>query len=199
MTNDSQSGVYLASASPARSALLQRLNLPFERISHGIEEPARTLQQTAEAYVTDLALLKAAAVWAQDRQRDWPCLAADTVILCDDVVLGKPVDRAHAADMLRQLSGRSHTVWTGVCARSATKTVSVAVQTVVHFWPLQAIEIQRYCETDEPLGKAGGYALQGLGELLIQSIEGSPSNVIGLPLAETVRLLQQLDVQVGLS
>lgn len=180
----------LASSSPRRSALLGSLGIEFDvRPAHIDEsvrpgEPPRTL-------VERLAREKAEAVTPDGA--GWLVLGADTVVVLGDEILGKPRDSAHAQEMLCRLSGRTHLVLTAVALAGQSRR-SRLVQTSVEFRRLSKEEVAWYADSDEPLDKAGGYAIQGIGGFLVSAIRGSPSSVIGLPLAETVELLEESGV-----
>lgn len=174
----------LASASPRRRELLSHLGVPFEVRPADIDESLKPGEK-ARAYVERLAREKAAAVSAE------VVLAADTSVVLDEVVLGKPGhDAALGAEMLRKLSGRAHEVMTGLAVASAHGVTSRVVIATVHFRALSDDEIAWYVATGEGADKAGGYAMQGRAGAFITSVEGSPTNVIGLPLTDTVELLR---------
>jgi len=180
-----QTGLVLASASPRRQELLGRLGLTFEVVSAGVDEAVRPGEPPGE-YVLRVARQKAAAV-ARSRPGAL-VLAADTAVVLDGAILGKPSGAEEARRMLRSLSGRRHSVLTAVALEGAAQEAAV-VETAVWFRPLAEAEIAWYASTSEPLDKAGSYALQGAGGMLVQRIEGSASSVVGLPLAETVGML----------
>ena len=172
----------LASASPRRRELLTHLGIPFEIAPADLDE-SLIPGEHASAYVERLARAKARGKGL--------ILAADTSVVIDDEVLGKPGhDQSLGSSMLRRLSGRAHQVMTGIAVSSPTGVTSRVVISEVHFRPLSETEIRWYVSTGEGADKAGGYALQGRAGAFITSIVGSPSNVIGLPLAETVELLR---------
>lgn len=180
----------LASASPRRARILRELNVPFTvKVSHA-DESLRPGEDGAAA-VERLARLKALGV---ARKESLPVLAADTCVVCEDDVLGKPADEAEARAMLRRLSGRSHEVLTGVCLVGRGQAHSGVERSLVTFAALSDDEVAWYAATGEPLDKAGGYHVDGRGALFIEEIQGSPSNVAGLP----VRLLLQLVRRAGL-
>jgi septum formation protein len=180
----------LASASPRRAELLTRVGAVLTVRPADLDEtPAAS--ESPQALVVRLADAKAAAVARADRP-DEIVLAADTEVVQGGRSFGKPTDRADAVAMLASLSGRTHEVVTGVVARRGEGRRHTMVTTRVSFRTLTADEIAWYVATDEPMGKAGGYAMQGAGAVLIDRIDGSVSNVIGLPLAETVGLLRAL-------
>jgi septum formation protein len=182
----------LASASPRRRELLGRLGLdPLVRPAD-IDETPRPGEDPHELVVR-LASAKAAA--SGDGHAGAPdevVLAADTEVVLDGQVLGKPRDRDDAARTLRRLAGRVHEVVTGVAVRRGGTARATRVTTEVRFRPLSDVEIAWYVATGEPDDKAGAYGLQGAGAALVDRIDGSDTNVIGLPLAETVALLRNV-------
>ena len=172
----------LASASPRRRELLGHLGVPFEVVPADLDESLRPGEHAA-AYVERLARAKAAGEGLR--------LAADTSVVIDDEVLGKPGhDAALGSTMLRRLAGRAHQVMTGIAVSGPKGILSRVVISEVHFRKLSEAEIAWYVSTGEGADKAGGYALQGRAGTFITSVVGSPSNVIGLPLADTVELLR---------
>jgi septum formation protein len=171
----------LASASPRRRELLARLGLEPEVRPAGVDETPRA-GEAAVPYVLRLAGEKAAAVPGD------LVLAADTAVVLDGEILGKPDGPAGAARMLEALSGRTHLVHTGVAVRSGATTSSAVSTSSVTFAPLTAADIAWYVATGEPFDKAGAYAVQGAGGLFVVAIEGSFSNVVGLPLHLLPRL-----------
>jgi septum formation protein len=178
----------LASASPRRAELLERLGaVIIIRPADLDETPLR--DEPPQDLVTRLANAKAAALATTDRP-DEIVLAADTEVVRDGRSLGKPRDRADAVAMLTSLSGRTHEVMTGVAVQRGASCHHAVATTRVTFREITTAEISWYVATGEPEGKAGGYALQGLGAALVDRIEGSDTNVIGLPLPETIRLLR---------
>lgn len=178
----------LASSSPRRAELLDRLGLRYDVRPAAVDETPRPCE-AADDLVRRLAALKAMAADAGD---DEVVLAADTEVVVDGEVQGKPVDGGHAAAMLRALAGRSHEVVTGVAARRGPLVHVDVVHTTVVFRPLTDAEIAWYVGTGEPFDKAGGYGLQGAGAALVDRIDGSDTNVIGLPLAQAVALLREV-------
>jgi septum formation protein len=144
--------------------------------------------EAPKQYVNRLAQEKAAAVAALEPGA--LVLAADTSVVIDSEILGKPGDPAHATQMLRRLSGRAHSVLTGI-ALAGVHAASRVVETIVHFRSLSEAEIAWYIGTREGIDKAGAYAVQGIGGLWVRKLEGSPSNVVGLPLAELAELLAE--------
>ena len=176
----------LASSSPRRLELLRQIGHEPRVAAIDIDETPRP-GETPRALVVRLARAKAHAVEPPDVKT--VVLAADTVIDLDGRVLGKPRDRADAVAMLLALGGREHDVLSGLCVRRALGTHAVAVRTLVRFGRVTRAEAVRYWESGEPVGKAGGYAIQGRGARFVASVRGSYSNVVGLPLHETARLL----------
>ena len=181
-----QTRLVLASASPRRRELLGQLGLSFEVSAADIDETPQQGER-AQAYVLRLAREKARAV-ATRHPGAW-VLAADTTVALGDELLGKPRDAAEAREMLGRLSGRTHEVHTGVALAGPSGEHSTVVRTRVTFRALSPGEIAWYAGTGEPLDKAGSYAVQGKGGFLVAAVDGSPTNVIGLPLGETLELL----------
>lgn len=182
--------VVLASGSPRRLELLRRIGIePVVRAADVDETPVPG--EAPEATVARLARTKAHAV---DHDGDDLVIAADTEVVLDDGVLGKPGDAGEATAMLRSLSGRDHRVVTGVHVLHRTAEVAAVEETVVHVRDLTEEEIEAYVATGEPFGKAGAYAIQGAGGMFVDRIEGSDTNVIGLPLATVVGLAGEVGV-----
>ena len=176
----------LASASPRRHELLALYGIPFEVMPALAEENA---SGSGMDRVAGIARDKCDEVFAQ--AEDCYVLAADTLVCVDDSVLGKPVDAEDAARMLRMLGGRWHEVHTGVCLRGPGGFADLRVETTrVRFTPLREDIILQYVRTGEPMDKAGAYAIQGISGIFVSRIEGSPSNVIGLPLALVSQMLE---------
>jgi len=185
--------IVLASASPRRRELLENIGLKFTVDPAEITEIQTNSLKPAElAKALSLRKARAAAL----RHADSIIIAADTFGVLDGVILGKPVDARHARRMLAGLSGRCHSVITGFTIIDTTtgRAVSRAVETRVYFRKLGRSEIARYVKTGEPLGKAGAYAIQGLGALLVEKIEGDYYNVIGLPLCALAGVLRRFDI-----
>jgi septum formation protein len=184
--------IYLASASPRRQELLHQLGIAFEVMASNIDE-VRESQETPEHYVMRVARDKARHVAASLHVRAPEAVvrAADTEVVLDDDVLGKPRDRAHGLAMLQRLQGRTHEVLTAVVLRKAEREWSALSRSRVTFDAMLPTEIERYWDTGEPEGKAGGYAIQGRGAAFIVRLEGSYSGVMGLPVFETAQLLRQ--------
>ena len=182
----------LASASPRRKELLEKAGYTFEIIVSDADE---TLPDgiTPEEAVRLNARRKAQAV--SDLHPGAVVLGCDTVVAIDGAILGKPTDEADAKTMLRRLSGNTHTVYSGVCITDGTSTEVFAVATDVTFYPLSDATIDAYVATKEPMDKAGAYGIQGFGGVLVKEIRGDYSNVVGLPLSESARVLAQFGVQ----
>ncbi|NND93099.1 MAG: septum formation protein Maf [Granulosicoccus sp.] len=200
----------LASASPRRRQLLQQIGYEPECIAAEIDEQARS-SEPADALVRRLARSKAMVVWrsqveSQCRTQQLPAgpdpapliiVGADTVIELDGDLLGKPLDRRHGLAMLQRLSGREHSVFSGVCVITGDAAASciepdvqqLCVRTRVRFGQIAATQAEAYWDGGEPAGKAGGYAIQGAAAQFVAHLSGSYSNVVGLPLYETHALL----------
>ena len=184
----------LASASPRRAELLTQIGVKFSVRPADLDESPLAGEQP-EALVKRLAAEKAkAAAQVHDDTDGCVVLASDTVVVLDNQALGKPNDFADAAAMLGALSDRKHQVMTAVSLLDDTRQKTICVTTQVHFGPLSATQIARYWETGEPADKAGAYGIQGIAGQFVKSIEGSYSAVVGLPLYETVQLLQEFGV-----
>lgn len=189
-TLEESTSLVLASASPRRRDLLSQLGLRFTVAAADIDETPLP-EEAADVYVLRLAREKARTV-AERFPGTW-VLAADTTVALGTELLGKPSSPAEAREMLTRLSGRTHAVYTGV-ALAGRAQESMVVRTGVTFRTLSAGEIAWYANTGEPLDKAGAYGMQGKGSFLVSGIEGSPTNVIGLPLGETLELLMRAGV-----
>jgi septum formation protein len=181
--------VYLASASPRRSELLRQIGVPFRVRPAAIPEEIEA-GEAPDAYVLRLAAAKAAAVWnALERGEERPVLAADTAVVLDGRVLGKPADAAEAEAMLAALSGRTHRVLTAIALATPNGVDPLCSETEVRFRATTLAERRAYCATDEPFDKAGGYGIQGRAAIFVERLSGSYSGVVGLPLYETAALL----------
>ena len=183
--------LYLASGSPRRQELLTQLGLSFEKVVPGIEELRRP-HESAQQYVGRLAREKAQAGVALTAH-DLPVLGADTIVILNGEVLEKPRDAAHAAVMLRMLSGNTHQVMTAVALADRQHTLDCLVVTEVTFRTLPDDDIAAYVASGEPLDKAGAYGIQGLGGCFVRKINGSYHAVVGLPLVETYELLSNFN------
>lgn len=181
----------LASASPRREELLQQIGLQFLVRPSDIDERLVDAERPDD-YVRRLAIEKARVQSAQDQV----VIAADTIVLIDDSILGKPVDQAQGLDMLMRLSGRSHQVMTGVALAGPGGLITRTVVSTVRFKAFDRLFAERYWATGEPKDKAGSYGVQGLGAVFIEHLEGSYSNVMGLPLFETAQMLEKMGVRI---
>ena len=187
--------IVLASASPRRRELLTQIGLKFQVVPSRAEELVLP-DETPEEHVIRLSIDKASDVAAQ-KEVEWRgFIGSDTIVLCDGQILGKPVDDRHAAQMLRMLSGREHRVLSGyaILDRQTGEQRAEAVSTRVRFRELTDAEIARYIASGEPTDKAGAYAIQGLGVCFVAEIEGSYTNVVGLPLCRLTLALKELGV-----
>ncbi len=180
----------LASQSPRRKYLLEQAGLTFRVIPSRIDESKQPLSAPGD-YVQSLAIAKAEDV-ARSNPDSW-VLGADTIVAVDGRVLGKPKSAQEARIMLRRLSGKTHQVFTGfcVCQQHTARQVADTVRTEVTFKTLTDQEIDWYINTGEPFDKAGAYAIQGLGTFLVRRINGSYTNVVGLPVCEVVEIMMR--------
>lgn len=179
----------LASSSPSRKMLLEQAGLTFEVVVSGVDEtvpPDYTPAQTVET----LARRKGEAVLPLRPEK--PIIAADSVVSIDGLILGKPKDDEASKDTLRRLSGRTHEIFTGVCLLANGKRDVFHRSTQVKFYPLAEEEIAEYVAMGESRGRAGAYGIEGIGVVLVESICGDYSNIVGLPVAETIRRLHRL-------
>ncbi len=181
----------LASASPRRKEILENLGYKFICLAADADE---SLPDGVNGYdaAYELAYRKAIAVSAL--KPDDVVLASDTVVFCDGKILGKPTDRADAENMLRALSGKRHTVYTGVCVMSADMCERFVGATEVEFYPTEDELIEWYLDTDEPYDKAGAYGIQGKGSVLVKKMDGDYFTVMGLPAAEVFRTLKKFQI-----
>ncbi|WP_339545755.1 Maf family protein [Pseudomonas sp. RA_35y_Pfl2_P32] len=184
--------LYLASGSPRRRELLTQIGVPFTAISADIDETPLTDESPA-AYVERLARGKARAGYAAltvEQSAGPACvLGADTAVVLDGRILGKPRDQAEAQAMLLGLAGREHEVLTAIALLDGQRCESRVVRSLVRFRPIDQAEASAYWASGEPLDKAGGYGIQGLGAVFVSGLNGSYSAVVGLPLCETCELL----------
>lgn len=185
----------LASGSPRRGELLSQINIEYKRISAAIDETQQA-HETSEQYVQRLALEKAIAGWKQNNQTDLVLatdtivLGADTIVVCDNIVMEKPENKQHAQQMMLLLSGNTHQVLTAVAVVNGSQQLVKLVSTSVTFKTLTEQEISDYWETGEPQDKAGGYGIQGIAGQFVTQLSGSYSAVVGLPLYETAELIK---------
>jgi septum formation protein len=180
----------LASASPRRRDLLTQLGMTY-RIDPADVDETPAAGEMPEEYVQRMAREKALAVAARYPGPEYAVLAADTTVVLDGNILGKPRDPTHGLAMLARLSGQTHCVMTAITLHRSTRSSNALVQTHVEFAQLSRVNCEAYLATDEPWDKAGGYGIQGLGGAFVRSIQGSYSNVVGLPLCETWQLLSE--------
>ncbi len=188
--------LYLASQSPRRRELLQQIGVSHQVVTASVEEIPLD-HETAAEYVLRLARTKALAGLASVQASGLtivPVLGADTVVVCDDHIMEKPRDQAHAAAMLQRLSGRTHQVMTAVALANETQVAVELSVTDVVFRELDDDEISAYWHTGEPHDKAGGYGIQGLGAVFVQQIRGSYTGVVGLPIEQTIILLKEFSL-----
>ncbi len=181
----------LASSSPRRRELLATVGIPFKVVPSKIEEKTNNMREF-EKLATEMAKQKAQEVY--NRLRDGWILGADTIVIIDGKIFGKPKDHEDAEYMLKTLSGREHTVITGFCIVNPLGGIShtEAVKSKVFIRELTSDEIKAYLSTKEPFDKAGAYAVQGIGAFMIKAIIGSYTNVVGLPLCELILALKKI-------
>ncbi len=189
----------LASASPRRKELLDQIGVNYRVYSVNIDETPKPSELPVD-YVDRVAADKSAAC-LRELQCQLPVLAADTSVVVDGQILGKPENKAHAEIMLNQLSGNIHSVFSAVSLRCQgngyeDQHFCALSVTEVRFRKIDRGEIKAYWETGEPQGKAGGYAIQGLASVFVESIKGSYSGVVGLPLFETAELLSKQGILI---
>ena len=180
----------LASSSPRRQELLATAGVEFSCQPADIDESAH-VGEAPDNYVQRMAREKAAVVAAKQMDASYCVLAADTSVIIDGEILGKPADYGEAMAYLSRLSGRRHQVITAVCLQTEAGVSTHSEETTVQFAQLSQEQCEAYLATDEPWDKAGAYAIQGLGGAFVERIEGSYSNVVGLPLAQTLQLLAE--------
>lgn len=185
------SPLILASASPRRQALLTQIGIPHEVLPTEVVESPKPLE-LCEDYVLRIAKAKASAARARIADEDRLILAADTEVVLDGHIFGKPRDAEEALIMLETLSGREHFVLSQVVLSEGPTLHTALSISQVRFKTLSPEDLQAYVATGEPFGKAGAYAIQGLGAVLIERLSGSYSGVMGLPLEETARLLSRV-------
>lgn len=181
--------IVLASSSPRRKELLQQLGLDFEIYSPDIDESVHE-NELVHHYVERLAREKAQTVLKLFPEAI--VIAADTSLGLDGQIIGKPESKNHAFEIWKQLSGRWHDVFSGLCVATQEQMLSQVVQTQVEFQRLTTQDMEDYWTTGEPVGKAGGYAIQGIASQYIPQIQGSYSNVVGLPLYEFAQLFKRV-------
>jgi septum formation protein len=185
--------IILASASPRRKELLDQIKVSYQVHPVDLDETPLPNEKPLE-YVQRLAAEKSAACVTR-LKTDLPVLAADTAVILGDIIMGKPKDQADAVAMLSQLSGKTHQVYSAISLRGYEHNQAVSI-TEVTFRHLTRQEILAYWLTGEPLDKAGSYAIQGRGGMFVESIVGSFSGVVGLPLFETAQLLSKQGIEL---
>ena len=186
--------LFLASTSPRRRELLQQIGVSFNVLRVDVDESTRPME-SPKCYVQRLSLAKAQAGLAQCQPNEL-VLAADTTVVVDSTIIGKPETLEQAIAIWQSLSGRCHQVLTGVTLANHQHQQTIVVTTDVYFRQLSMAEMIAYWQTGEPHDKAGGYGIQGKGALFVAKIDGSYSNVVGLPLTETAQLLRQFSYGV---
>ena len=189
----SSSPLILASASPRREKLLRQLGVNFVTEPQDIVEEKR-IDESPEKFVKRMAEEKASSARDKRKENDIVVLASDTIVVCDERVLGKPKDKSDGIKMLLTLSNKTHRVLSAVTLANALRYKSAVSCTSVLFRKISEIEAEYYWDSGEPEGKAGGYAIQGCGAVFVQSINGSYSGVMGLPLFQTAQLLSEFGI-----
>ena len=188
--------IYLASASPRRRELLRQIGVSYRLLPVAVDETPLP-EEIPAAYVARLAQAKAqTGLQILGRRKPYPVLGADTAVVIDGVILGKPNHRQEGLAMLALLSGREHQVLSAVALATATRDRVTVQESRVRFRQLTVAECEAYWNSGEPLDKAGGYAIQGRAAAFIAELHGSYSGVMGLPLFETAELLRQFDIAV---
>jgi septum formation protein len=196
--------IYLASRSPRRRELLQQIGIAFELLPmrgglpRDVDVDETPLAGEAPAaYVMRIARAKATAGWREVVLQSLPAspvLAADTTVVLDGEIIGKPADAEHARQLLHRLSGKTHQVLTAIAVAYMEHIETALSTSAVEFRVLDDAEIRRYAESGEPLDKAGAYAIQGRAAVFVRAISGSYSGIMGLPLFETAELLRRFDI-----
>lgn len=190
-------GIVLASASPRRMELLSQIGVAFTVVEHRVNEEALP-GEAPQDFVQRMALEKARSAQAGLAADAPPVLGADTIVVCKGQILGKPRDHEDAQRMWSLLSGTEHQVYSAVALCQRERAEGRLSVTTVRFRVLQTLDCDNYWASGEPAGKAGAYAIQGLGALFVQSLSGSYTGVVGLPLFETADLLTRFGVRTGL-
>ena len=195
--------IYLASSSPRRSEILKNLKVNFEILKCDFDESNFT-EESPEDFViknTQQKCLAAHAIRQKKTLPNKPILTADTIVAMDDKIFGKPQNKDHAIAMLLEFSGRKHSVMTCIClgktdpqSDAEVKMTFDLVRTEIQFANLSANQCSKYWETNEPKDKAGAYGIQGYGALFVESLEGSYSNVVGLPIVETCKIFKENNI-----
>ena len=189
--------IYLASQSPRRAELLRQIGVEFSVRVADIDE-SRLAAESPETYVRRIAAAKARAVFEQldPASPPMPILAADTTIALDGDIIGKPAGRDDCCRILRRLSGREHEVLSAVALLHEDRLELRLNRNRVRFRRIEAHELGAYCATDEPMDKAGAYAIQGRAAVFVERLDGSYSGVMGLPLCETAELLGEAGIEI---
>lgn len=188
--------IYLASQSPRRQELLQQVGIPFQQLVSEIDETPMGDEAPGD-YVCRMAREKALAGWMEVQAKglpEIPLLAADTSVVTGSKILGKPNNPEQACDMLLSLSGNCHAVMTAIAVTNGHKTIVRLSTTQVQMTPFDRVRAEAYVATGEPADKAGAYGIQGYGAILVESIRGSYSGVVGLPLQETADVLSEFGI-----
>lgn len=190
--------LYLASKSPRRKELLEQIQIEFCLLSASIDEQVNS-GESPVAFVCRMAQEKAEAGWQSltDSDPDTWVLGSDTVVVCNDEILGKPIDFTDSQRMLKALSGSQHQVITAISLLQENTIYTEYVETSVYFREISNAEILDYWQTNEPQDKAGSYGIQGIGGKFVKRIEGSYSAVVGLPLYETEQLLMKANTNIN--
>ena len=183
----------MASASPRREKLLRQLGVNFVSEPQDIIEEKR-IDESPEKFVKRMAEEKASSAFCKRKENDIVVVASDTIVVCDKRVLGKPKDKSDGIKMLLTLSNKTHRVLSAVTVANTLRYKSTVSETSVSFREISEIEAECYWDSGEPEGKAGGYAIQGCGAVFVQSINGSYSGVMGLPLFQTAQLLSEFGI-----
>lgn len=192
------SSILLASASPRRREILEQIGVSFSVRAHAVDETLLTAESPV-AFVQRLALEKAQSVQTMQPQARQVILGADTIVVCAGQILGKPRTKEDALRMLRLLSATQHQVYSAVALCCGERHEVAMSRSDVSFKALSVEECERYWLSGEPRGKAGAYAIQGLGGMFVTGLTGSYSGVVGLPVFETSQLLVRFGVRTGLS
>ncbi|RID88173.1 septum formation inhibitor Maf [Peribacillus asahii] len=182
----------LASSSPRRKELLQLLQIPFQSMNANVNEDFPE-QMKADEVVKELAFRKASAI-ARTHPDHW-VIGSDTIVVLNDTILGKPLDRNDAKRTLTELSGQTHEVYTGVAILFQKNSTVFLEKTKVTFWELSEEDIEQYLDSGEPFDKAGSYGIQGYGSLFVKQIEGDYFSVVGLPVSRLARELKAMQAK----
>ena len=192
--------IYLASKSPRRTELLQQVGVEHQILDIDVDEKINR-SNSPKANVRALSVLKCqegVRKIISERKSSYPVLTADTIVVLGDKIFGKPRQESDAINMLLKLSGKTHLVMTavtiGIMTKEEAKFHTISVSSRVEFAKLTASDCKEYCDTGEPFDKAGGYGIQGYGSAFIRKINGSYSNIVGLPIHEVVQLLKELGI-----